>query len=64
MRPSKTVEIKSLKKLKSHDHIIESVELLGSNEKIDFTRDEESLKININGELTNDLPICFKIAVS
>ena len=63
MRPSKTVEIKSLKKFKAHDHIIESVELLGSNEKIDFTRDEEALKIKLNGESGNDLPICFKIAI-
>lgn len=47
----------------SNDFLIESVELLGSDEKIDFTRDEESLKINLNGELKNDLPICFKIAI-
>ncbi len=63
MRPSETVEIKSLKKLKAHDHIIESVELLGSDEKISFTRDEEALKIKIKGEFKNDLPICFKIAI-
>ena len=63
MRPSETVEIKSLKKLKSHDHIIESVELLGCDGKIDFTRDEEALKINIKGKIRNDLPVCFKIAI-
>ena len=63
MRPSKNVEIKTLKKLSSSDCIIESVELLGSDEKIDFVRDEEALKINIKGEFKNDLPICFKIAI-
>ena len=61
MRPSKNVEIKTLKKHTSHDYLIESVELLGSNEKIEFTRDEDSLKINIKSEIKNDLPICFKI---
>jgi hypothetical protein len=47
----------------SNDFLIESVELLGCDEKIDFIRDEESLKINLKGELKNDLPICFKIAI-
>lgn len=63
MRPSNTVEIKSLKKLTTPDHIIESVELLGSDEKIDFIRDEEALKINLKSNFRNDLPICFKIAI-
>lgn len=47
----------------SNGFLIESVELLGSDEKIDFIRDEEALKINLKGELKNDLPICFKIAI-
>ena len=63
MRPSKTVEIKTLRKYEKHNYLIESVELLGSNEKIDFTRDENALKINLNGEFKNDLPICFKIEI-
>ena len=63
MRPSKNVEIKTLKKLSSSDCIIESVELLGSDEKIDYVRDEEALKINLKGEFKNDLPICFNIAI-
>ena len=29
-------------------------------EKIDFTRDEEALKINLSGESANNLPKCFK----
>ena len=63
MRPSKNVEIKTLKKNGAHDFLIESIELLGSDEKIDFVRDENALKINLKGELKNDLPVCFKIAV-
>lgn len=47
----------------SNDFLIESVELLGSDEKIDYVRDEEALKINLKGEFKNDLPICFKIAI-
>lgn len=56
-------KIKPTDKGVSNDFLIESVELLGSDEKIDFTRDEESLKINLNGEFKNDLPICFKFAI-
>ena len=63
MRPSKTVKIKTLKKHIPHDYLIESIELLGSDEKISFTRDEKALTIKLNGEPKNDLPICFKIAI-
>lgn len=63
MRPSKTVKIKTLKKHLNHDYLIESVELLGSEEKISFTRDEKALTIKLKGEIKNDLPICFKIAI-
>ena len=63
MRPSKTPEIKALKKHEKHNYLIEDVELLGSDEKLEFTRDEEALKISLKGELKNDLPICFKIAI-
>lgn len=63
MRPSNTVNIKTLRKHIPHDYLIESVELLGSNEEIDYSRDENSLKIELKGEFKNDLPICFKIKI-
>lgn len=63
MRPSKTVSIKTLKKHIPHDYLIESIELLGSDEKIDYSRDENSLKITLKTEIENDLPICFKIKI-
>lgn len=63
MRPSRTVKIKTLKKHNSHDYLIEGVELLGSEEKITFDRNEECLEINLQSEPTTDLPICFKIAI-
>ena len=63
MRPSKTVNIKTLKKHIPHDYLIESIELLGSDEKIDYSRDENSLKITLKTEIENDLPICFKIKI-
>ena len=50
-------------KTNPHDFLIESVELLGSEEKIDFTRTDEALEINLRAEAKNDLPICFKIAI-
>lgn len=63
MRPSNKVEIKTLKLHDDRDFFIENVELLGSNEKIDYTRDKEALKVNLNTEFKNDLPICFKIEI-
>lgn len=64
MRPSKTVRIKTLKKHISHDYLIESIELLGSDEKIIFDRNEDYLEINLKGDFKNDLPLCFKIELS
>lgn len=61
MRPSKTVRIKTLRKHECHNYLIESVELLGSNEAVDFHRTEEYLEINLQDTFDNDLPICFKI---
>ena len=63
MRPSKTVRIKTLRKHNPHDYLIESVELLGSDERIEFDRNEEYLEINLKGDLVNDLPICFKMMI-
>jgi hypothetical protein len=63
MRPSKNVEIKTLKKHTSHDYLIESISLLGSDEDISYIRDEESLKINLINDFENDFPICFKIEI-
>ena len=63
MRPSKKVQIKTLRKLESHNYLIEGIELLGSDEKIEFKRNEECLEINLKGEFRNDLPICFKIYI-
>lgn len=63
MRPSKAVEIKTLKKHEKHNYLIESISLLGCDKKIDFTRDDESLKIHLKNEPKNDLPVCFKIEI-
>ncbi len=63
MRPSKTVKIKTLRKHNPHDYLIESIELLGSDEKITFERNEDFLEINLQNESENDLPVCFKIAI-
>jgi hypothetical protein len=43
--------------------LIESIELLGSDEKISFTRDEKALTIKLRNLPENDLPICFKMAI-
>ncbi len=63
MRPSKTAEIKTLRKHNPHDYLIESVELLGGNDEIDFIRNEECLQINLRNEPETDLPLCFKIEI-
>ncbi len=63
MRPSKAVKIKTLKKHIPHDYLIESIELLGSDEAIDFIRNEECLQINLKNEPQTDLPLCFKIEI-
>lgn len=64
MRPSKNIKIKTLRKHNPHDYLIESIELLGSNEKIEFVRNEDYLEIKLQGEFRNDLPICFKIELN
>ncbi|MBQ6898790.1 MAG: alpha-L-fucosidase [Clostridia bacterium] len=63
MRPSKKIKIKTLRKQGRHDCFIESVSLLGSDEKIEFERNEEYLEINLKGEIENDLPLCFKMEI-
>ena len=63
MRPSKDVKIKTLRKHNPHDFLIESIELLGNDGKLDFTRNEEYLEINIKCDFDNDLPICFKMEI-
>ncbi len=63
MQPSKTVKIKTLKRHNPHDYLIESIELLGSHEKIAFERNEKCLKISLKEKPKTDLPICFKIAI-
>ncbi len=64
MRPSECAEIKTLKKHNPHDYLIESVELLGSEEKISFERTEESLKITLKTKPATDKPLCYKIELS
>lgn len=61
MRPSKNVKIKTLRKHNPHDYLIQSIELLGSDEKIDFDRNEEYLEINLKGDFKNDLPIASEL---
>ena len=63
MRPSKNIKIKTLKKQGLHDCFIESVSQLGSDEEIDFIRNEEYLEINLKGEIESDLPLCFKMEI-
>ena len=63
MRPSRNIKIRTLKKNGLHDYFIEGVSLLGSDEKIEFTRNEEYLEINLKGEIRNDLPLCFKMEI-
>jgi len=61
MRPSKEIEIKSLRKLERHDILIEGITLLGSDEKIEYIRDTDSLKIKLASVPMTDMPICFRI---
>lgn len=63
MRPSETAEIKTLAKHNPHDYLIESVELLGYDGEISFTRDEEALKIKHGSKSADGLPVCYKIAI-
>ena len=63
MRPSKNIKIKTLRKQEYHDYFIESVSLLGSDEDIEFTRNEEYLEINLKAEPEGDLPLCFRMEI-
>ncbi len=63
MRPSCEICIKALKKKNMHDFLIENVTLLGSDEKIDFERTENALKIKLKNAPDTDLPVCFKIEI-
>ena len=63
MRPSETVEIKTLRKKEMRDYFIENISLLGSDEKIDFERTEEALIIRRANKPSNDLPQCFKLVI-
>lgn len=63
MRPSNDVCIKSLKKQNPHDFLIESVTLLGSDEKLEYTRDFDKLQISVKGEIKTNFPQCFKIEI-
>lgn len=61
MRPSKTIRVKTLKKHLSHDYLIGGVELLGSDEKLCFDRNESCLEITLSKQLETEFPICFKV---
>ncbi len=63
MKPAKTAEIKALKKHIPHDYLIEEVTLLGSNNKVDYTRTDEFLKIDLNENPKSNKPICYKIKI-
>ncbi len=63
MRPSKTVKIKTLRRHNPHDYLIESVKLLGSDEKLTYCRNEECLEIQLKNEPSDGLPQCFKIEI-
>ena len=65
MRPSENAKIKSLRIRGHHDFVIEDVELLGSDVKIEFERTTDSLDIHIRKEsIKDDLPICFRIKLA
>ena len=62
MRPNgKDVVIKSFAKQKERDFLIHNVALLGSDEALDYERNEEGLIIHMNKEIKNDWPLCFKV---
>ncbi len=63
MRPSQEVKIHTLKKHIPYDYLIESIELLGSDERIEFVRNEECLCIKLKNKPKGDLPVCFKIEI-
>lgn len=64
MRPNgKSINIKSLKINGEHDFLIGNVEVLGSNEIVSISRTKKGLSIKLKDAPTNNLPLCFKIAI-
>lgn len=65
MRPDgNDVKIKTLKKKKSHDFLINSVTLLSTDETLEYERNENELLIKSNHNFKSDTPITFKIEIS
>lgn len=64
MRPSgKDAVIKTLKKHTEHDYLTSRITLLSTGEELEFTRDEEGLKIKATDSFKSNNPICFKIEI-
>ncbi len=64
LRPSQTVRIRCLRHRELHDFLIESVEMLGNPDPVQYTRDLEALTIKLPTAPKTELPICFKIAIT
>ena len=65
MKPNgQDISIRTLARHPRHDYLIESVELLGSDAALTYTRDEQALHIHLSNAPETDLPLCFKIALS
>ena len=62
MRPSACVRIKALRRTGIHDFLIERVERLDGG-RVSFRRTAEALEIETD-EPGNDLPVCYRIAMS
>ena len=58
------INIKSLKEYSKYflGHI-ESVELLGYDNEVTFTRDADAMNIKIDGSIDTSYPICLKILI-
>ena len=64
MRPNGgDVHIKTLSKKEEHDFLIHKITLLGTNEEVEFERNEDEMVIHLNVDLQNDWPLCFKMEV-
>ena len=62
MRPEKRdILIKTFARKGRHDFLLGSIEVLGDNRIASYERTEKGLKIRLEKEPENDLPICFKI---
>ena len=62
MRPSACARIKALRRTGIHDFLIERVERLDGG-RVSFRRTAEALEIETD-EPGNDLPVCYRIALS